>query len=314
MTQGAPLWEPVAVEQDGVVVRMCRPGRADELAQALLRSKAAVSRVFARGQLRRADERGSSSPHEADKPLARTDALAAGEELVLRFHRGEPTRASEQPVELLYHDPILLAVNKPAGLLVHGDGGDADTLTARVQGALLRQGSAAVPQAIQRLDVETTGLVVFSLTEEFQPALDAQVAGHDMRKRYLAVVEGRLDTNGNWRTIDAPMGRDRHDARRMRVSKTGKAAQTRVRTLACGSSETLVLAELQTGRRHQIRVHLAHLGHPIAGDSLYGKRTAPRGPSRLMLHAWQERLVHPVTGALLELEAPVPHAFRHLMP
>jgi 23S rRNA pseudouridine1911/1915/1917 synthase len=145
--------------------------------------------------------------------------------------------------------------------------------------------------------------------------LDAQIAGHGMHKRYLAVVEGRLDTRGAWRTIDVPLGRDRHDARRMRASKTGKPSQTRIRTLALGRAESLILAELETGRRHQIRVHLAHLGHPIKGDTLYNKRAVSKGDrSQLMLHAWREQLIHPVTKETLRFEAPAPSAFARLFP
>ena len=198
-----------------------------------------------------------------------------------------------------------MAVDKPAGILVHADGTGARTLTDDVAALLAREGVPAVPQAVQRLDVDTTGVVLFSLAPEFQPALDALVASHDMRKRYLAVVEGSFPA-GVLR-LDAPLGRDRHDARRMRVSPRGKPALTLVTVLARRGGRSLLLLELGTGRRHQIRVHLAHAGHPIVGDALYGRAAGPAGG--LMLHAVREELAHPATGEALRLEAGWPARF-----
>ena len=201
---------------------------------------------------------------------------------------------------IVYQDSFLLAVDKPAGMLVHGDGTGARTLTDEVREA----SGIACAQPVQRLDVETTGLVLFSLDTNVQPALDALVAGHGMRKRYIALVAGRMA--GGERTIEAAIGRDRHNARRMRVSKTGKPSTTIVRPLGIFGNATLVEVELKTGRRHQIRVHLASVGHPIVGDALY------RGPASrdgLMLHALEESFEHPVTGEELVLRTEWPVRF-----
>lgn len=219
---------------------------------------------------------------------------------------------SNEPAQVLWRDRFALVANKPAGLLVHGDGTQADTLTARVQGEVARvaakEGWPFVPaaQAVNRLDVDTSGLVLFSLTSEFQPAFDALVASHDpqvMRKRYLAIVEEKFPRDP--RTIDAPIARDRHDAQRMRVGRTGKPAQTRVACLDHRKGRSLVACELLTGRRHQIRVHLAHIGHPIVGDSLYG-RPHPVG---LMLHAYALDFVHPLTRERVSLTTEWPPRF-----
>lgn len=216
---------------------------------------------------------------------------------------------------VVYEDDALLACDKPAGLLVHGDGTGAPTLTDAVAEHLAREGRAGVrPQAVQRLDVPTTGLVLFSLDRASQPALDKQVAGGGMRKRYLAVVRGVPAWHE--RVADAPVGRDRHDARRMRACRPGQGrpALTRLRVLASVGGRSLVEAELGTGRRHQIRVHLALAGHPVAGDELYGTPAdvaCARGGG-LMLHAWREELAHPVTGEPLALMAPWPERFSRL--
>lgn len=205
---------------------------------------------------------------------------------------------------VIYEDEVLLACDKPAGVIVHADGTGAPTLTDAVAAHLSATGRAGVrPQAVQRLDRETTGLVLFSLDRATQPALDAQVGGHAMGKTYLAVVRGRFP--GGERVIAAPIGRDRHDSHRMRACRPGqgKPARTLVRPVAEEGGRTLLLVQLVTGRRHQIRVHLASLGHPIFGDALYG---GPRCPAGLLLHAWREELDHPVGGGCLRLETSWP--------
>lgn len=207
-------------------------------------------------------------------------------------------------VRIIYEDEALLACDKPAGMLVHGDGTGARTLTDAVAEHLAAGGrSEARPQAVQRLDMGTTGLVLFSLDRATQAELDRQVAGHDMRKTYLAVVRGAFP--GGERLIDRPIGRDRHDARRMRACRPGqgKPAETRVRRVASAGGRSLLRVELLTGRRHQIRVHLASMGFPIVGDELYG---GARSAGGLLLHAWREEVVHPVTGRRLRLETAWP--------
>lgn len=268
----------------------------------------------------------------------------------------------------LFEDAWLIAVDKPAGIIVHDDGSGAPTLTDLVRERLVAAGeaeAAAQLQAVQRLDRETTGIVLFSKDKRVQPALDALVADHaderaasggkarrgasslgdasqagsvqagcgrvasagGMSKCYLAVVRGELPEG--WRTLDGPIGRDRHDARRMRVTPVGKPSRTRVLGLAVAGPRrartSLVLARLETGRKHQIRVHLANAGYPIVGDALYGvpaDRTAANGgrgascgkPVPLMLHAFEERLTHPVTGEPLVIRAPYPERFAQAFP
>ena len=283
---------------------------AQGLLASLVRSKPVVARAFGAGAL----ARGGAA-------LRRQDALAPGDVVTLALasadapHAGAGgagstagARGREEP-RVLYRDPFLMAVDKPAGILVHADGTGARTLTDGVAALLAREGVPAAPQAVQRLDVDTTGVVLFSLAPEFQPALDALVASHDMRKRYLAVVEGSFPAGV--RRLDAPIGRDRHDARRMRVSAGGKPALTLVTVLARRGGKSLLLLELGTGRRHQIRVHLAHAGHPIVGDALYGRAAGGRaaGAGGLMLHAVCEELTHPATGRALRLEAGWPARF-----
>lgn len=194
---------------------------------------------------------------------------------------------------------------------MHGDGTGARTLTDDVAAWLSATGRPDLrPQALQRLDRDTSGLVLFSLDRTTQPAFDALVAGRGMDKRYVAVVEGRLPKGV--RRIEQPIGRDRHDSRRMRVSPTGKPSSTVVRPLAWRDGRTLVAVRLETGRRHQIRVHLSALGFPIVGDALYGRPgRGGKGPT-LMLHALEEGFKHPVTGELVCIRTPWPARFAAL--
>ena len=217
-----------------------------------------------------------------------------------------PHTPSQEPLRVLYEDDFIIAAEKPSGLLVHGDGTHADTLTGRVEDYLAAGEGVLSPQAVQRLDVETTGVVLFSKAVEFQGLFDALVADHAlMEKRYLAVVEGGY-----------PKARDRHDARRMRACAPGQGqdALTYVERLAVSpdGSHSLLLVTLGTGRKHQIRVHLASRGFPVVGDALYGCRGAEQAP--LMLHAWRESFTHPLTGEGVCIESSGYERFVAYMP
>ena len=231
-------------------------------------------------------------------------------------------------MDIIYQDSYILAVNKPAGIIIHSDGTSradehagmraAETLTDHVRVYLENNGcmqQAQDVQALHRLDKDTTGIVLFSLDKETQPLFDELIRSRNVHKTYLAVVKGEFPEGEQ--DITLPIGRDRHDARRMRVSKTGKPALTHVRRLEVQrrgqSTQSLMLAELGTGRKHQIRVHFSALGFPIVGDSLYGRasftRTAAFTQGPLMLHAYELSFVHPMTGESLVLKTGWPSRF-----
>ncbi len=222
---------------------------------------------------------------------------------------------------ILYLSDTLVAVDKPAGVIVHGDGTGQPTLTDLVRSELTARDAhgldadahdAAELQALNRLDRETSGIVLFSRRKSAQAAYDRLIASHGLDKRYLAVVCGRVDWKR--RTFTGPIGRDRHDARRMRVSRTGKPAVTHAARLAevkrNGRVLTLLDVRIETGRKHQIRVHLSHSGLPLLGDALYG-RPDPRG---LMLHSRSLAFTDSVTGSPVRIEAPIPARFTRLFP
>ena len=233
---------------------------------------------------------------------------------------------TDSNLEVLYQDEYLLAVNKPAGIIVHADGTNEPSLTDVVCEKLRAlEGSSQMDisqiQALNRLDKETTGIVLFSLKKETQPQFDQLIASKELSKEYLAVVKRAFEPNKL--LIDKAIGKDRHDAQKMRVSATGKPSQTEVRLIkvassAQGQTQSLLLVNLLTGRRHQIRVHLSSLRFPLVGDALYGGVSSlQRGAKKkhkaqpLMLHAYRVGFIHPVTGAKIVIKTDIPERFSY---
>jgi len=222
------------------------------------------------------------------------------------------------PLDIVYEDDAIVVINKPAGLVVHPAAGNwSGTL---LNGLLHRYGEAAagLPRAgiVHRLDKETSGLMVVARTLQAQTDLVRQLQARTVKRRYLALVWGSMADEG---TIDAPIGRDPRDRTRMAVVKgaSGKPARTHFRridkVLWHNQPVSAIHCDLETGRTHQIRVHCAHIGHPLLGDPVYGhargKRSVaalPDGFARQALHAWRLGLVHPVTGRSMQWRAEVP--------
>jgi len=241
-------------------------------------------------------------------------AVKAGAAIEVRIPEAVPLELLPEsvPLDILYEDEELLVLNKPAGLVVHpGAGRTSGTLVhallahcAKLPGI----GGVERPGIVHRLDRDTSGIMVVAKTERAHQSLAQQFKARKVRKRYLCLVHGTVEQGAG--RIEAPIARRAHDRQRMGVREGGRAARTEFRVARHFPGRTLLEVLPETGRTHQIRVHLAHLGHPVVGDRVYGGRRDRHGDApRQMLHAWRLGFHHPVTGAWLEFTAPPPPDF-----
>jgi 23S rRNA pseudouridine1911/1915/1917 synthase len=241
--------------------------------------------------------------------------VQAGETITVRVPPPEPAtpRAEAIPLDILYEDADLLAVNKPAGMVVHPAAGHLDgTLVNAVLAHCphLSVGGVERPGIVHRLDSDTSGIIVVAKNDATMRDLQAQFKSRRVHKTYLALVEGHIKPPRG--KIDAPIGRDPKHRQKMAVVTRGKtrASVTIYRALATLGSYTLVEAEPQTGRTHQIRVHLAFLGFPVVADAIYGKRNNALGLARQFLHAWKLTFTLPRDGRAVSFIAPLPEDLR----
>ncbi|MGM9923163.1 MAG: RluA family pseudouridine synthase [Bacillus sp. (in: firmicutes)] len=230
--------------------------------------------------------------------------LPSGSKLLLPVYKSNPSAIVPTYMDLsvLYEDDHLLIINKPAGIETHPSKPDqTDSLLNGAAYHLQLEGHHGELRHIHRLDQDTSGAIVFSKHALAGSLLQRLLEERGIKRTYKALVHGRVRNKKG--TIDAPIGRDRHHATRRRVSPSGQPAVTHYKVLNYNKKADLTLIECQldTGRTHQIRVHLSHLGHPLAGDTLYGGRPIY---DRQALHAYQIILVHPITEERLLITAP----------
>jgi 23S rRNA pseudouridine1911/1915/1917 synthase len=235
---------------------------------------------------------------------------------VARLDTQQPARPLALPLDIVYEDADILVVNKPAGLVVHpAPGHHDDTLVNALLAYLPALGAdnAETPGSplragiIHRLDKDTSGLLIVAKHTRARLALLEQQKRHEIIKRYLALVEGVVSLDQG--IIDAPIGRDPRHRQHMAITAVAsREARTHFRVLQRFARHTLLLLQLETGRTHQIRLHLKAIGHPVVGDPAYGSGTALKGVTltRQFLHAYQLQFRHPITCEMLKLEAPLP--------
>jgi len=235
--------------------------------------------------------------------------LRAGDTIEVEPAPPLPLAATPEPIPLsiLYEDDDLVAIDKPAGMVVHsGAGVRSGTLVNALLhrfASLSTLGGEQRPGIVHRLDRCTSGVLLVAKTDAAHQALAAQFASRRIEKTYLALVQGRVKAERG--RIDKPIARD--PARRVRMTarlEAGRAASSEYRVLRRWKDHTLLEVRISTGRTHQIRVHLSSAGHPVAGDKLYGGRASPLG--RFFLHAARIRFLQPSTGAPAEVESPLP--------
>ena len=246
-------------------------------------------------------------------PVRSNDEVQPGDVFIVVEEPPKPSagaRPENIPLEILHEDDDLIVVNKPAGMVVHiGAGHEEGTLVNALlhHSVTLSSGSEEHrPGIVHRLDKETSGCIVVAKNDKTHAAISQQFADRLVKKTYLAIVRGKPRHSKG--TVDLSIGR--HPVQRQKMTArrppSGREAVTDYEVISTHENHSLVACMPRTGRTHQIRVHLQHLGHPIVGDPLYGKRD---GFERHLLHAWKLEFVHPISGELLHFQAPLPADF-----
>ena len=254
------------------------------------------------------------------KPVKANYRLSAGQQVSVQVREPEEVNIEpqEMPLDILYEDGDVCIVNKPKGMVVHPAAGHyRDTLVNGImyhcQDSLSGINGSLRPGIVHRIDKDTTGALIICKNDKAHSCIAEQLKEHSITRRYRAIVIGNLSEDEG--TVDAPIGRHPTQRKKMAVNRNnGKRAVTHYRVLARFRGYTYIECRLETGRTHQIRVHMASIGHPLLGDTVYGpaKQAYPSLEGQT-LHAMVIGFVHPTTGAYMEFEAPLPAYFAELL-
>ena len=226
-------------------------------------------------------------------------------------------KAQDIPLNVIYEDNDIIVINKPKGMVVHPANGNPDgTLVNAVMNkckdSLSGIGGEIRPGIVHRLDKDTSGAIIVAKNDKAHIALSEQLKNHEVKKTYLALVRGIIKENEA--TINMPIARSKKDRKKMDVDKDGKEAITHFKVLGRYKNKyTLLQINLETGRTHQIRVHLSHIGYPIIGDEVYSNGKNEWNVSGQCLHAWRLEFNHPITGKKISLEAEIPEYLKNII-
>ena len=226
-------------------------------------------------------------------------------------------KAQDIPLNVIYEDNDIIVINKPKGMVVHPANGNPDgTLVNAVMNlckdSLSGIGGELRPGIVHRLDKDTSGAIIVAKNDKAHIALSEQLKNHEVKKTYLALVRGIIKENEA--TINMPIARSKKDRKKMDVDKDGKEAITHFKVLGRYKNKyTLLQINLETGRTHQIRVHLSHIGYPIIGDEVYSNGKNEWNVSGQCLHAWKLEFIHPITGKKISLEAEIPEYLKNII-
>lgn len=272
-----------------------------------------ISRSYLQKVIRDGGVLVSGSPIKANYKVNIGDVI----ELLLPPAVEPEIQPEDLPLSILYEDSDVIFVNKPKGMVVHPSAGHTsgtlvNGLLYHCQGELSGINGVMRPGIVHRIDKDTTGVLVVCKNDWAHNQVAEQLKEHSITRRYRAIVWGSLKEDVG--TVDAPVGRHPVDRKRMAVvSKGGKHAVTHYRVLERFERFTYIECELETGRTHQIRVHMAGIGHPLLGDEVYGRGRSPYSLQGQVLHAMVLGIRHPSTGEYLEVEAPLPEYFIELL-
>lgn len=252
------------------------------------------------------------------RAVSKSYKLAGGEDVAVTLPEPEPVEAVPQdiPLDVVYEDADVIVVNKPSGMVVHPapghpDGTLVNALLYHCAGTLSGVGGALRPGIVHRIDRDTSGLIIAAKNDAAHQYLSAQLADHTLARTYECIVVGKLREDRG--TVDAPIARHPTDRKRMAVVAGGREAVTHWEVIARYPGYTHVRCRLETGRTHQIRVHMAYIGHPILGDTVYGAKKEVPGLTGQCLHAVGLRFLHPRTHEVMELSCPLPDEFTRML-
>ena len=252
------------------------------------------------------------------RAVGKSYKLAGGEDIAVTLPEPEPVEAVPQdiPLDVVYEDADVIVVNKPSGMVVHPapghpDGTLVNALLYHCAGTLSGIGGALRPGIVHRIDRDTSGLIIAAKNDAAHQYLSAQLADHTLARTYECIVVGALREDRG--TVDAPIARHPTGRKRMAVVAGGREAVTHWEVIARYPGYTHVRCRLETGRTHQIRVHMAYIGHPILGDTVYGAKKEVPGLTGQCLHAVGLRFLHPRTHEVVELSCPLPEEFTRML-
>ena len=241
-----------------------------------------------------------------------------GDNIEIEIPDAKETKLEAQniPVPVIYEDKDIIVVNKPKGMVVHPANGNPDgtlvnAILAMCKGSLSGIGGEIRPGIVHRLDKDTSGLLIVAKNDEAHIKMSKQIQDRKVEKRYIALVRGNVPDDEA--TIDMPIARSKIDRKKMAVDKNGKEAITHFKVLKRYGNYTLLEIKIDTGRTHQIRVHMSYIGYPVVGDSVYSSGKNEFGVEGQMLHARYLKFKHPITGKELNLEAPLPEYFEKII-
>lgn len=225
-------------------------------------------------------------------------------------------KAQEIPLDIIYEDNDIIVVNKPKGMVVHPANGNPDgtlvnAILAICKNSLSGIGGELRPGIVHRLDKDTSGLIIVAKNDKAHINMSEQIKERNVKKTYIALVRGNVPEEEA--TINMPIGRSTKDRKKMAVTKNGKQAITHFKVLKRYSKYTLLEIKIETGRTHQIRVHMAEIGYPVVGDAVYSNGKNEFGIEGQMLHAYKLEFMHPITNKHMELTSPLPQYFEEIL-
>ena len=253
-----------------------------------------------------------------EKSVKTSYTVQKGDKITITIPEAKETTLKPQdiPLDIVYEDDDILVVNKAKGMVVHPAAGNPEgtlvnAVMAHCKGNLSGIGGELRPGIVHRLDKDTSGLLIVAKNDKAHIQMSKQIQDREVKKIYIALVRGIISENEA--TINMPIGRSMQDRKKMEIKKKGKEAITHFQVLERFDKYTLLKVKIDTGRTHQIRVHMAEIGHPVVGDMLYSNGKNEFGVEGQMLHATSLDFKHPVTQKPLHLEAPLPEYFEEVL-